>query len=354
MKHVVNRIRETARELFLRASCALKGLRPEGDFVVRRGKKRRIIELAVTCVCVAVFVFSAVMLARYAADYFRARQASEELRNMYYEATPTPAPSPTDVPVMVTEAPPTEPTAATQAVMRDVLGAVPAPTVSPAPGERLRDVKYPDNPHSLISPRFAKIRQQNEDIVGWLKIEGILDEAVVQRDNTYYLDRDWRGYHNENGALFLEKTCGLITRPHTCMIFGHNMKTGMMFGRLRKYEDAAFYRKNAFVTFDSMYEDGRYVIFASAVVSLDAARPDYVDFAGLISPVISLRYASLRDLRECSDFNCPIDVQPQDQLLVLVTCVGDDTQRRIVAARRLRDGETEETLLPLVQQTTGR
>lgn len=128
---------------------------------------------------------------------------------------------------------------------------------------------------------------------------------MVQRDNTYYLDRDWRGYHNENGALFLEKTCGLITRLHTCMIFGHNTKTGMMFGRLRKYEDATFYRKNAFVTFDSMYEDGRYVIFASAVVSLDAARPDDVDFAGLISPVISLRYVSLRDLRECSDFNCP-------------------------------------------------
>ena len=31
----------------------------------------------------------------------------------------------------------------------------------------------------------------------------MLDEAVVQRDNSYYLNRDYRGYHNANGAIFL-------------------------------------------------------------------------------------------------------------------------------------------------------
>ena len=39
-----------------------------------------------------------------------------------------------------------------------------------------------------------------------------------------------------------------------------------------------------------------------------------------------------------------LDVQADDQILVLVTCVDEDTDRLVVAARRLRDSETEEHL----------
>ena len=37
----------------------------------------------------------------------------------------------------------------------------------------------------------------------------------------------------------------------------------------------------------------------------------------------------------------PADVRIDDQILLLVTCVDKDTDRRIVAARRIRDGEEE-------------
>ncbi|MCR5565615.1 MAG: hypothetical protein K6F61_02090 [Clostridiales bacterium] len=37
----------------------------------------------------------------------------------------------------------------------------------------------------------------------------------------------------------------------------------------------------------------------------------------------------------------PVDVRIDDQILLLVTCVDKDTDRRIVAARRIRDGEEE-------------
>ena len=39
-----------------------------------------------------------------------------------------------------------------------------------------------------------------------------------------------------------------------------------------------------------------------------------------------------------------LDVNEEDQLLLLITCVGDDDDRLIVAARRLRDGEKENSL----------
>jgi hypothetical protein len=39
-----------------------------------------------------------------------------------------------------------------------------------------------------------------------------------------------------------------------------------------------------------------------------------------------------------------LDVQPEDQLLLLVTCVDGEDERLLVAARRLRPNEKEEGL----------
>ena len=75
------------------------------------------------------------------------------------------------------------------------------------------------NPYALIQKRFERIRRQNQDIIGWLTIDDLLDMAVVQRDNTYYLNRDYQGYHNVNGAVFLEESCDLRTRPYPAALW---------------------------------------------------------------------------------------------------------------------------------------
>ena len=55
------------------------------------------------------------------------------------------------------------------------------------------------------------------------------------------------------------------------------MKTGAMFGNLRNYENASFYHKNPFISFDSMYEKGRYVIFAVTNISIEKKDSHYMD-----------------------------------------------------------------------------
>ena len=180
----------------------------------------------------------------------------------------------------------------------------------------------------------------------------MIDEAVVQRDNEYYLDRDYRGYHNVNGAIFLDETCDLDTRPYTLLLYGHNMKTGAMFGSLRNYENLTFYRNNPFITFDTAYEDGRYVIFAVATVSTTSGSWLYVDFTRLSSPVIADRTNAISALLSRSIYRTQVDVAADDQLLLLVTCVDDDMERRVVAARRIREDEDEATLEKLIRRTT--
>lgn len=41
------------------------------------------------------------------------------------------------------------------------------------------------------------------------------------------------------------------------------MKSGNMFGRLRKYKESAYFNSHRIITFDTLYEDGQYAVFFS-------------------------------------------------------------------------------------------
>lgn len=304
--------------------------------------------LTVALLCVAVF--SASQIIGYLVQLHNSRQTSAALRELYYAesdadsaeqtAAISAATAPTDTPA---------PTATPSPTLKAALdtGALPDAT----PRTRLEAVPYPGNPYRITQSRFIKLQRQNSDIIGWLTIDGLLDEAVVHRDNEYYLRRDYRGYHNDNGAVFLEETCDLKTRPYTYMLYAHNMKSGAMFGCLRNYENKTFYESNPFITFDTAYEDGRYVIFAISTIKTDTTRWGFVDFSRLCSPRIEWREAEIASLRTQSMYANGIDVTADDQLLLLITCTGESIERRVVAARRIRPDETEEQLLKLVQHT---
>lgn len=315
----------------------------------RRSRRRRVRwgRLIVALAGLAAAVFGLAKLIGYGIDWMVSRQTAREMRDVYY-AEPTPAP------IAATAAPTEAPTEAPTAVPAPSAAptASPVPTQSPIP--RLPAAAYPNNPKAEISSRFRKLRKESKYIVGWLTINRLLDEPVVQRDNVYFLDHDAKGKENVNGALFLDSGIPLKSRPYTYIIYGHNMKSGAMFGSLRNYENRAYYHKDPFVTFDTMYEEGRYVIFAVSTVSTEEGSRNYVDFYALKSADIAGRQKAIDALISASVHTCTIDVQPEDQLLVLVTCVDKDEERRVVAARRIRDGEDEKELKMQVERSRKR
>ena len=296
------------------------------------GRKEHLLRLAASAALCCAALVCAWQLIRYAVDDRRAKDASAALRAEYYSLPEETAQS--SAPPAETQAPPAA-----------------AAAVSPSPQpDALPAVRYPNNPYATVSSRFRKLRQQNEDIVGWLKIDGMLDEAVVQRDNAYYLARDYRGYHNVNGAIFLDESCTLDTRPYTLILYGHNMKTGAMFGSLRNYENLRYYKANPFITFDTAYEEGEYVVFCVATVGVTPENRNSVNFALLESLSLAQREEAIETLTGYSLYKTSLDVQPDDQILLLMTCVDDDSERRVVAARRLREGESRERLEKIVQE----
>ena len=311
----------------------------------RRYRRIRWERLLVVLMGLIAATFGLIKLIGYGVNLLSARHTAQELRETYYaEATPEP--------ILATEAPTLTPVPST----KETPFVTPTVTVTPSqsPIPRLPSVIYPSNPKLTVSSRFKTLQKESKYIVGWLSIHRMLDEAVVQRDNVYYLDHDALGNSNVNGALFLDSGINLKTRPYTYIIYGHNMKSGAMFGSLRNYENSTFYHNDPFITFDTLYETGRYVIFAVGIVSTEEGDSNYVDFYALRSVNIPERQRVIETLIAASVHTCPIDVQMDDQLLVPVTCVDKDEDRRVVVARRVRDGEDEATLKKFVENSRKR
>lgn len=201
----------------------------------------------------------------------------------------------------------------------------------------LPEVEYENN--YQVVPHVQDLKRKSEYVIGWLKMDD-LEEPVVQKDNSFFLTHDAMGKKNANGAIFLDESTLLLTRPYTLLLYGHNMKSGNMFGNLRKYKDFSYCFSHRVVQLDTLFEEGRYVIFAAETVSVTPGKRKYLDLGALQSREREIRVQALSALMNYSDFSSLVDVDEEDQLLLLITCVGDDDERLVVAARRIREGES--------------
>ena len=295
-----------------------------------------------------LILFGMIRLISSAVQQQASEKTDEEIRALYHGEEAVPTLTQVPVPTAASEAEPSpqrteEPTEAPASATPEMTD---TPTPSPVP--RLEEQDYPGNPGRKVGARLKTLRKENSDIIGWLTIGTMVDEAVVQRDNEYYMDHNVKKQSDVSGAIFLDANVSLETRPYALILYGHNMKSGARFGCLRNFENAGFYRKYPFLTFDTLYEDGRYVIFSVGVVSTEESDPHYLDFFALNSRRVDERQQAIDVLRNVSIYSNAVDVALDDQILLLVTCVEKAEDRRVVAARRIRDGEDQQELKKMI------
>ena len=201
-------------------------------------------------------------------------------------------------------------------------------------------------------PQMAALHKENRDIVGWLKIENVLDLPVVYRDNSYYLKRDFYKQKNTAGTIFLDENHPFKAKTQNLLLHGHNMKDGTMFGRLLQYEtDLNYVRWHPFVRFDTLWRKEEYVIFAVLRVSLDVRSEDFFNYFSYPTFVSDEQFMSyIRQLQLRSIYAIPVDVKPTDALLTMSTCLEED--RLVIVARRVREGETHTQLRQVTNLTT--
>ena len=129
----------------------------------------------------------------------------------------------------------------------------------------------------IMLSEYEVLYKQNEDFVGWLRIEDtVIDYPVMQctEDESYYLTRDFYKEENKNGCLILDNDSstgvGVVeyeyvngSAPSTNLIIhGHTMKSGQMFGNLKLYKDEEYGLSHRIICFDSLYERREYELIA--------------------------------------------------------------------------------------------
>ena len=298
--------------------------------------RRMIIRRMIFCVSVVMITYGSIKIAGYIGEYDASRQTTRELR----EIAATAADEKHDE-VMAIHTAPSE-TVHSNHQPNESVSTTLSPQNNIEPTEMLLPNEYPDG--LKVSERIRKLREKSSDIIGWITMDD-LDEPVVMRDNRFFLNHDATGKRNSNGAIFMDEETNLLTRPYTILLFGHNMKTGAMFGNLRKYEKLSYCSKHQIFNLETLYDQAQYVIFAVSNINITPGNSRYVSLDDIQSLNRVTRRKAMEALMNQSVNGVTLDVNEEDQLLLLLTCVGDDDERLVVAARRMRENEKPDSLI---------
>lgn len=176
---------------------------------------------------------------------------------------------------------------------------------------------------------FDELKQVNEDIVGWLRIRALdISYPVVQgEDNDFYLHRTFEKTDNFAGCLFVNCDNSPDMTDQNTIIYGHNMRNGSMFGKLKEFrEEGTFEKSRYFWLFapDFIYE---YRIFSASVVS----KTGLTYQTGFTDEEFE---EFLRDAFENSEVDTSgVEVTKEDRIVTLSTCTGDDSTRFTVKGK---------------------
>ena len=262
-------------------------------------KKRSVIYLIITIVCLVILVLAIAYILKYYENASE-KEAMYESLQASMAGLPLPSPAPSAAP---TEAP--------------VATATPKPEI-------------PEDAALLRAVDFAALQEDTcADIYAWISIPDTrIDYPVLQHpsDDTYYLNYNLDGSKGYPGCIYTEIENSRDFSDFNTVIYGHNMKNGSMFHDLHSYEDESFLSDHPYVYIYTPDRVMRYRIFAAypyddrhLLYSSDYATPE--GRAGYLSEIFSIRSMS-------AVLDDQVAVTSDDRLITLSTCVGSQNEKR--------------------------
>lgn len=178
--------------------------------------------------------------------------------------------------------------------------------------------------------------KRKEDYLGWLNVRGTkisYPVMFIPNDNDYYLHRLPDGSKNYAGSIFLDgKAQGADSQ--NLVLYGHNMKNGSMFGRLKKFTDKGYFDEHPYIELYLDDEVRFYLIFSvRKVLKTDdkTYRMDGFDAQNYIDDAISENKYSYKENVRHIDLDAEgITEHTNLQIITLSTCTGNDKYRLVV------------------------
>ena len=180
---------------------------------------------------------------------------------------------------------------------------------------------------------LSALQAQYPEVRGWLTIPGTpIDYPVMQsgeENPEYYLRRNYQGIYDINGSLFLQWDCS-ADNGRNRIIYGHNMNSGVMFGKLDLYRDPVFWETHRKVFFQT--ENGLEEYEVVSVLNTDIQRFPFTraDFPDSESLKEYVELAKSQELFETGE-----NMAECNNVLTLVTCAYEwNGARTVVIAAR--------------------
>lgn len=179
-----------------------------------------------------------------------------------------------------------------------------------------------------ITIDFDQLEVINQALKGWIYIPALnIEYPVVQgTDNIYYLDHTFEKKENKAGAIFMDYNADPQMTDYNTFIYGHNMKNGSMFGKLKNFiRDEELCDSRPYIYYFTREKNYQYLIVSYYVTedgsysySLPADETEYEDYLGYILAL--------------SPYKCSREIPEEGPILTLSTCYGNagGTQRFLV------------------------
>lgn len=190
-----------------------------------------------------------------------------------------------------------------------------------------------------VLPEYENLYAINNELVGWLAIPDTeINHPVVlkENDNEFYLSHNFEKEADNNGNLFVDYRCDIVNPTTNTIIYGHNMRSGLMFGKLKYYLDKDYYNAHKTIQFNTIYEHRKYEIVAVCLSQVYTSEDNNFRYYDFTKAENEAQYdAFIATVKALSVFDDEINILKSDKLLTLSTCNSytEDGRLFIVAKR---------------------
>lgn len=228
---------------------------------------------------------------------------------------------------------------------------------SPFNYQKVYNVTFPEG----MKEKYKDIYAQNQDFVGWIKIDGTCIDFPVYHNTSadlFYLKRTNYGTYSKYGVPFLDIECDPVNLSRNTVVHAHNFGEGLLFDDLHKFADIEFIKQNPIIEYSTLYKDYKFKVIG-AFHSNGSSRGDngylFYYIAADFGEKSLMKFHD--EILQRSHIHTGVDVQPTDKLITLSTCsydfdIGGALQdvRFAVIGRMIRDGESEEIDTSLIKE----
>ena len=202
------------------------------------------------------------------------------------------------------------------------------------------DTNYSADDREIL-PELADLYAENSDFVGILEVvDTDINYPVMQtvNDPEYYLRRDFYGESSTAGTLFVDYRCDIVNPTTNTIIYGHNMRSGTMFGGLKRYLDYDYYQSHKTIIFKTLYEEQEYEIVGVGLSEVGYSDDDTYKYYDFIDAVTGDELQEFLDnIQSLSVYDETIDITSSDKILTLSTCnTYKENGRMFIVAKRVR------------------